>query len=136
MKKNPFKEIRKFNEFEKELKALLKKYKTLNEDLDTFINVQLNLAHKLNIIDNVSIVRISNIGIDSPKIYKARKFACKALKGKGGFSGIRIIYAYYEAEDVIEFIEIYYKGEKANEDRDRIIRHYKKKRLHEEIRLI
>jgi len=99
---------------------------TLNEDLDTFINVQLNLAHKLNIIDNVGIVRISNIGIDRPKIYKARKFACKALKGKGGFSGIRIIYAYYEEEDIIEFIEIYYKGQKANEDRDRILRYYKK----------
>ncbi|NQT59819.1 MAG: hypothetical protein HQ557_12620 [Bacteroidetes bacterium] len=126
MKKNPFKEIRKFKEFEKEFKALLKKYMTLNEDLDTFINVQLNLAHKLNIIDNVGIVRISNIGIDRPKIYKARKFACKALKGKGGFSGIRIIYAYYEEEDIIEFIEIYYKGQKANEDRDRILRYYKK----------
>jgi len=116
-----------FKEFEREFRKFLKRFKTLNEDLNTFINTQLKIAHKLNIIDNKSIVRISNIGIDSPKIYKARKFACKVLKGKGGFSGIRIIYAYYEAEDVIEFIEIYYKGEKANEDRDRIIKHYKKK---------
>lgn len=127
MKKKLFNEIRKVNEFERDFKKLLKNFKTLDEDLDNFINVQLNLAHKLNIIDKKSIVRISNLGINEPKIYKARKFACKALKGKGGFSGIRIIYAYYEEEDIIEFIEIYYKGEKANEDRDRILRYYSQK---------
>ena len=124
MKKNPFKEIRKFNEFERDFKKLLKIFKTLDEDLDNFINVQLNLAHKMNIIGKKSIVRISNLGINEPKIYKARKFACKALKGEGGFSGIRIIYAYFEEEDIIEFIEIYYKGQKANEDRDRILKYY------------
>jgi len=127
VKKKIFNEIRMFKEFEREFRKFLKRFKTLNEDLNTFINTQLKIAHKLNIIDNKSIVRISNIGIDSPKIYKARKFSCKSLKGKGCFSGIRIIYAYYEEEDAIEFIEIYYKGEKANEDRDRIITYYKKK---------
>ena len=39
-------------------------------------------------------------------------------------SGIRIIYAYYEKEDKIEFIEIYYKGDKENENRERILKHY------------
>lgn len=70
---------------------------------------------------------MSDLGIDNPKIYKAKKFACKALKGKGVVSGIRIIYAYFEKEDIIEFIEIYYKGQKANEDRDRILRYYSQK---------
>ena len=41
-------------------------------------------------------------------------------------SGIRIIYAYYEKEDVIEFIEIYFKGDKADEDKKRIIKNYTK----------
>lgn len=113
------------NEFDKEFKKLIKKFKTLDEDLNTFINVQLKLVHKLE-KDNSGIVRISDLGIDNPKIYKAKKFACKSLKGKGARSGIRIIYAYYKEEDIIEFIEIYYKGEKANEDKDRIIRYYKK----------
>ena len=126
MKKKIFNEIRRINEFEKDFKRLVKKFRTLDEDLNTFISVQLKLVHKLE-KDNSGIVRMSDLGIDNPKIYKARKFACKALKGKGVASGIRIIYAYYKEEDVIEFIEIYYKGEKANEDRDRIMRHYKKK---------
>lgn len=125
MKKKIFNEIRILNGFKREFKKLLKKFRTLDEDLNTFINVQLKLVHKLE-KDNSGIVRISDLGIDNPKIYKAKKFACKALKGEGVASGIRIIYAYYEEEDIIEFIEIYYKGQKANEDRDRIIRYYKK----------
>ncbi|MBU1180478.1 hypothetical protein KJ885_06050 [Patescibacteria group bacterium] len=126
MKKKIFNEIRRINEFEKDFKRLFKKFRTLDEDLNTFINVQLKLAHKLE-KDTPGIVRMSDLGIDNPKIYKAKKFACKALKGKGVVSGIRIIYAYFEKEDIIEFIEIYYKGQKANEDRDRILRYYSQK---------
>jgi mRNA-degrading endonuclease YafQ of YafQ-DinJ toxin-antitoxin module len=124
--KKLFNEIRRLKEFEKEFQKLLKKFKTLEDDLETFINTQLNLYHKQK-IDNLGVFRIPNLAIDNPKIYKARKFTCKSIKGTGVKSGIRIIYAYYEEEDIIEFIEIYYKGEKANEDRDRIVRHYKKK---------
>ncbi len=90
-----------------------------------FIKVALNAFHKQN-IDSRAIFHISDLGIRSPKIYKAKKFACKALKGKGAQSGIRIIYAYHEEEDRIEFIEIYYKGDKENEDRERVLRNYKK----------
>ena len=125
MKKKLFNEIRRLNEFDREFKKLLKRFKTLDEDLNNFIKFQLNLTHKLNIIEKKNIVRISNLNIDSPKIYKARRFACKSLKGKGARSGMRIIYAYYEENDIIEFIEIYHKAQKANEDRDRIIEHYK-----------
>ena len=117
-----FNDIRKLTEFKKDFKKLVKKFKTLDEDLNTFITNQLKLTHKLN-IDNKGVVRISDLGIEYPKIYKARKFPCKALKGKGAASGIRIIYAYYENEDIIEFVEIYYKGEKKNEDRERILRY-------------
>jgi hypothetical protein len=90
-----------------------------------FIKVALNAFHKQN-IDSKAIFHISDLGIHSPKIYKARKFACKALKGKGAQSGIRVIYAYHEEEDWIEFIEIYYKGDKENEDRRRILKYYSK----------
>ena len=60
-----------------------------------------------------------------PKIYKARKFACRALSGTGSNSGIRISYAHFAEENRIQFIEIYYKGDKEMEDRTRISRHYK-----------
>ena len=57
-----------------------------------------------------------------PKIYKAKKFACRSLKGTGVQSGIRVIYAYFDETDEIQLIEIYYKGDKKNEDRKRIAR--------------
>jgi mRNA-degrading endonuclease RelE of RelBE toxin-antitoxin system len=111
-------------EFEKDLKKLLKRFSSLEDDLRMFIKVAMNLFHKQK-IDSNAIFHISDLGINSPKIYKGKKFACKALKGKGAQSGIRIIYAYYEEEDWIKFIEIYYKGDKESEDRERIIKHYK-----------
>ena len=119
-----FNDIKRLAEFENDLKKLSKRYHSLEEDLEIFIDKQLKLYHKLH-IDNDGIFPISDIGIEYPKIYKAKKFACKSLKGKGVLSGIRIIYAYFEDKDVIELIEIYYKGDKENEDRSRILRCYK-----------
>ena len=119
-----FIEIKKLPEFEKEFKKLLKKFQSLAEDLDVFIDKQLVLTHKLG-VDNGGVVRIAGLGIEEPKVYKAKKFACKSLKGKGGQSGIRIIYSYSSTRDVVEFIEIYYKGEKENEDRARIFGQYR-----------
>ena len=124
--KKIFKEVRRLNDFEKDLKKLSKKFRTLDEDLETFIQHQLNLYHKL-CIDNKGIFPISDLGIEYPKILKAKKFACKSLKGKGVASGIRIIYAYFEEEDIIELVEIYYKGQKETEDRNRIFKYYKVK---------
>jgi len=123
--KNIFKEIVYLPGFQQDKKKLLKRFRTLDDDLNTFKDVQLKLFHKLN-IDNNAIEQISNLGITEPKIFKVKKFACKALKGKGVHSGIRIIYAYFEAEDKIEFIEMYYKGDKENEDRKRILKYYLK----------
>jgi hypothetical protein len=117
-----FKKISHVLEFEKDLRKLVRRFASLEDDLQIFIKVAMNAFHKQN-VDSQAILRISDLGINSPKIYKARKFACKALKGKGVQSGIRIIYAYHEGEDMIEFIEIYYKGDKASEDRARIVKY-------------
>lgn len=122
--KKIFRDVRRLTEFEKDLKKLSKRFRTLEEDIKVFVEKQLNLYHKLK-IDNKGVFAIPELGISYPKIYKAKKFACKSLKGKGAASGIRVIYAYYEKEDIIEFIEIYYKGDKANEDRKRILQKYK-----------
>ena len=105
--------------FEKDFKKLLKRFRTLEEDLETFIKYQLKPFHLLD-QDNQGIKQISNLGIVEPKIYKVRKFASKSLKGKGVQSGIRVIYAYFEDKNKIELIEIYYKSDKELEDRNRI----------------
>jgi mRNA-degrading endonuclease RelE of RelBE toxin-antitoxin system len=102
-----FKDISHVPEFEKDIKKLVRRFASLEEDLQTFIKVAMNAFHKQN-VDSRAIFHISYLGIHSPKIYKARKFACKALKGKGVQSGIRVIYAYDEDKDRVEFIEVYY----------------------------
>jgi len=114
-----FAKITRGNEFSKDLKRLLKKYRSLEEDLETFIKAQLFVFHKLQ-IDNHGLFPINNLGFNSPQVYKAKKFACKALKGKGARSGIRVIYAYIPENDEIYLIEIYSKDNKENENRERI----------------
>lgn len=123
--KKIFNKISSLPEFEKDIKKLTKRFKTLKDDLGLLIRTQLNLYHKQK-IDNKGIIHVSGLKIENPKIYKAKKFACRSLKGKGIQSGIRVIYAYFEEDDRIELIEIYYKGIKENEDSERILRYYKK----------
>ena len=120
-----FKHIEQLDKFKKDLKKLLKRFPSLEEDLDSLVKAQLIAYHKLN-IDNHGIFPIENLSIQNPKIFKVKKFACKSLKGKGVHSGIRVTYAYFSVEDRIEFIEIYYKGDQENEDRERIKNYYKK----------
>lgn len=110
-------------EFERDLKKLLKRYPSLTQDLHIFVSVQLVAFHKHN-MDNNGIVPLAGLGLQSVKAFKARKFACKSMKGKGANSGIRVVYAYFEGENRIELIEIYYKGDQANESRERIKDHY------------
>ena len=112
-----FKHIKPLDNFKKNLKKLIKRFPSLEEDLASFTNTQLIAYHKHN-IDNHGIVHIEGLTIQYPKIFKVLKFACKSLKGKGVHSGIRIIYAYFQTKDRIEFIDIYYKGDQEKEDRE------------------
>ena len=105
--------------FQKDLKKLIKKYRTLEEDLETAKRDAIELYH-LKKIDNQSVFPIQGFCTEKIQICKIKKFACKALKGKGSKSGIRVIYAFYYQSCKVDFIEIYFKGEKKNEDRERI----------------
>jgi hypothetical protein len=118
-----FEAVTRIPAFDRDIKKLTKRFPTLEDDLETFIDKELRLFHKLN-IDNKGVFQIPGLGFENPKVYKGKKFACRSLKGKGVQSGIRVIYAHFESEDRIELIEIYYKGDKENEDRGRIQERY------------
>ena len=115
-----FTEASRLPEFERDIRRLLKRFKTIEDDLEIFIEKQLFLYHKLK-VDNKGIFQITGLPVGNLKVYKAKKFACKSLKGRGVQSGIRVIYAYDEEKDKLVLIEIYYKGDKANEDKERIL---------------
>ncbi|MBK9731136.1 MAG: hypothetical protein IPO83_07590 [Chitinophagaceae bacterium] len=68
--------------------------------------------------------RIDNLGLETCVI-KVKKIACKALKGRGVNSGLRLIYAHFEAEQKITFIELYHKNNKEHEDKQRILNNFK-----------
>lgn len=96
-------------EFEKEFNRLLKKYKTLDDDLKKI--KQVLASYPTGIGKNFIIIHSA----ETVKIVKAR-MTCRALHDRS----LRIIYAYVEQERRIEFLEVYYKGDKENEDRGRI----------------
>lgn len=96
-------------EFEKELKRLSKKYRSLHDDLEEFKKIiavmPLGTSKHFNVLHSVG----------SLKVVKARLF-CRYLKG----TSLRLIYAYDGAQIEFVFIELYFKGDKENEDRERI----------------
>ena len=107
-------------EFKKDLKNLLKKYRTLNDDLEVVKRV-------LAVIPNERppfSFRMDNLGLKTC-IIKVKKIACKALKGRGVNSGLRLVYAHFPDEQKITFIELYHKNEKENEDKTRILENFK-----------
>lgn len=101
--------------FQKDLKRLLKKFRTLTDDLETVKRDAIELRH-IKQIDNSSIFPIPNFCSNNVSINKIKKFASRSLKGRGAQSGIRVIYAFHALELRVVFIEIYFKGEKENED--------------------
>jgi len=119
-------EVIRLQKFEKDMKKLSKKYRTLEDDLMRFLKGQVYMHH-INGQKVKGLYRIPGLKIKGNKIYKATRFSCQSLRGSGSYSGIRVIYAYIEKEDdkdEVVLIEIYYKGDKKNEDRDRIEKYF------------
>ena len=106
-------------EFQKDLKALLKKYRTLNEDLNVVKKVLEVMPDQRPPFS----FRIDNLGLETCVI-KVKKIACKSLKGKGVNSGLRLVYAYFSEQSKITFIELYHKMDKENEDRKRLYKYF------------
>lgn len=107
-------------EFQKDLKNLLKKYRTLNDDLDVVKQVLTVSPDERPPFS----FRIDNLGLETCVI-KVKKIACKALKGRGVNSGLRLIYAYFKDQEKIVFVELYHKNDKDNEDKQRILNNFK-----------
>ena len=102
-------------DFKRDLKTLLKKYRTLDDDLYVVKKVLEVMPDQRPPFS----FRIDNLGLQTC-IIKVKKIACKALKGKGVNSGLRLVYAYFPEKNKITFIELYHKIDKENEDRKRI----------------
>lgn len=112
-------------EFEKDFKALLKSFKTLEEDFKVFKTYALKTFYEAN-TPTTAFVPIKGCCGESYVSNKVKKFSCRSLKNRGSNSGIRIIFIWEKDKSQITFIEIYYKGDKANEDQSRLKEYIKK----------
>ena len=107
-------------EFTKDLKILLKKLRTLTEDLAVVRKVlEISPDERPPFSFRIEGLKLSTC------VIKVKKIACRSLKGRGVNSGLRLIYALFKEEGKIIFIELYHKNEKENEDRQRIINNFK-----------
>lgn len=97
-------------EFSKEFRRLSKKYRSLTDDLNEFKKIitynPLGNGKHFNVITQQEDI----------VIIKARLF-CRYLKGS---SCLRIIYAHNKQKNLLEFIQIYFKGDQENADENRL----------------
>jgi len=107
-------------EFQKDLKSLLKKYRSLNDDLYVVKQVLTTAPDARPPFS----FRIDDLTLETCVI-KVKKIACRSLKGRGVNSGLRLIYAYFKDHEKIIFVELYHKNDKENEDKQRILNNFK-----------
>ena len=116
-KKHPYENMSNFDqlpEFEKELSKLSKKYPSLAEDLEKL--------EKLLILNPVGMGANFVTIHHSPKVKIVKtRLACKSLRDRS----MRLIYAYHDDTVTFVYIELYFKGNKENEDRERVEKYIK-----------
>ena len=97
------------HEFERELKRLARKYRSLPDDV-LFLEKIIVVEHCGT---GTNFVMLHNG--EQVKIVKAR-LTCHSLKRRS----LRLVYAYHPDTDLFVHLELYFKGDKENEDRERI----------------
>lgn len=108
-------------EYDKDLKRLLKKFRTLEEDIEILKKV---LAVQPKESPPLSF-RLTGYK-EEYFVVKVKKITCRALKGRGANSGLRLIYEYKESEGKIVLVEIYFKGADESENKERLQSYYGK----------
>lgn len=103
-------EIEEVEEFEKDIKKLEKKFPTIRKDIEVFRKVLTIDPRKLSGAVHISYQEVKI----KPEVeaYKARKFRCKSLKGRGCLSGLRVIYGFWPTSSKITLLEIYLEDKK------------------------
>ncbi|MCR4939410.1 MAG: hypothetical protein K5930_04785 [Treponemataceae bacterium] len=106
-------------EFEKDFKSLLKRYRTLEDDFEIFKKYTIETFYNQG-VPTSAFVPIQGFCSEKYVSNKVRKFACRSLPGRGNQSGIRIIFIWQEDSRTVTFVEMYFKGDKTEEDRERL----------------
>jgi len=114
--------------FDSDLKHLRKRYQSLDQDLDVLVKalyVWLCLRHGAGQSLGKIYVVLGGYGSNGCCLYKVRYMACASIPGKGSWTGLRVIFAYWPESDTLEFIQIYLKADSKREDQARIRKYLK-----------
>lgn len=107
------------DEFKKDLKQLLKKYPSLNDDLEVVKRVlAVNPAQR-----SPFSFQLNDLGIQT-SVIKLKKIASRCRKQEGASSGLQLIYAWFEQEDRIVLVELFHNKENGKENRQRILKNF------------
>jgi hypothetical protein len=110
-------------EYLRDLKVLSRRFRGLDEDVRLFVEKPLTHFLRGEPVAGRN-ERAAGLGFEYPVIYIAKRLACRALRGRGSDSGLRVVCAWFPREDRLELVELYYKGDKQVEDKARIKRIY------------
>ena len=94
------------NEFNNSFRHIGRKHKTLDDDFQKFKKIIENFPEGIG--KNFTTIYSEQ----TVKVIKAR-MACRALRKRS----LRVIYGFCENEKIFYFIEIYYRGDQANESK-------------------
>jgi len=106
-------------EYLRDLRSLSRRFRGLEEDVRIFVEKPLTYFPVAGRNE-----RAAGLGFEYPVVYVAKRLACRALRGRGSDSGLRLVCAWFPGEDRLELVELYYKGDKQVEDKARIKRIY------------
>jgi mRNA-degrading endonuclease RelE of RelBE toxin-antitoxin system len=98
------------DEFNKDFKRLSKKYKTLEKDLEILVRAVCTEPKG----DGTKHWNI--ITIDQERYFLKVRMMCRSVRG----ADFRVVYMYDGEKLALLFIEMYFKGDKENNDKSRI----------------
>jgi hypothetical protein len=110
------------DEFEKDIHKL-RKYNSIEEDVDTFIKALLGYFPELE-HPTFHAKKLTDFGEGFHFVYKAKKVRCKYLRS---MTDLRVVYTYDKYKNEIIMISIYAKNKQENHDVDRIKKYLVKK---------
>jgi hypothetical protein len=91
---------------------------SFDEDYNLFKQALPHMLDEIQYHRTHKLFQISDLGKIDGRVYKAKKIPCKSLRANDKF---RIIFQIIGSK--IRIIEVYYKGQQENHDRDRVIKY-------------
>ena len=107
----------------RDLKRLSRRFRGLDEDIRLFVEKPLTHFLRGEPVAGRN-ERVAGLGFECPVVHAAERIACRALRGRGSNSGLRLVFAWFPKDDRLELVELHFKAGQDIEDKARVKRTY------------